>query len=152
MTMAQDQVTTPSSPGLPVWSQGVIGASVTLIAAWMTYLGVRRKAKAEEASTSIESQAQALETLIQGLTTRVEKLEQELILIRTRNSDLEQENLTLRLEVRHKDDLLDAYTRWIKAYEQYVKDGSPNPPGSPPYSWQMLQHLKEATDIAREPP
>lgn len=143
---------TASNSGLPGWSQGVIGAVVTLSVAYLTYLGVKRKARAEENSTSVQSQSEALKTLIKGLTDRVDKLEEQVGSLSAHNEELRRENLKLHLEVRHKDDLIGAYTRWITAHEEYVQKGMPDPPGPPPYSWQMLMHLREASEITREPP
>lgn len=137
-------VVTPPSSGWPTWLQGALGASALAVSAFLTYLGVRRKSKAEEKSSSIESQSEALKTLIQGLTARVDNLERELESIRTENVGLEQENLSLRLQLKHKEDVLKAFERWLRAWEHHERQGYPDPPGTPPYSWQMIQHLQEA--------
>lgn len=116
----------------------------TLIVALLGYLGIKKKASTEAQASRDELNQGRLETLIKGLSDRVEKLETKVTELERENFALEDERDQLLARNRTHEDLIYGFTSWhLDALSQWEEGGGP-PIARPPYPWQVRQHLAHA--------
>lgn len=116
----------------------------TVIVGLLFYIGVRKRANVEAQASRDELNQGRLETLIKGLSDRVEKLEAKVTELERENFALEDERDQLLARNRTHEDLIHGFTSWhLDALSQWEEDGGP-PIARPPYPWQVRQHLAHA--------
>ena len=119
----------------------IITALVGVIGSFLTWLGVRSKAKTDEKAASVPA-------LIAGWEKRAEKAEERMAVLEKRLDEalkransLDQENRYLRDQVRDQAELIDDFVAHVASHDAWVASGSAPPP--PVMTWRIRERLRQ---------
>ena len=125
---------------------GIIATALGgVIAAWLTYRGVRDRGKTDTRTAELDAHLSSMTATITALKAEVGEMRAELDTVRAENRTLADETALLTGRLRDRDDLLEDY----RAIARWIEHGA-DPP-TPSLSWRIQQELHDhARTIARQ--